>query len=313
MEETRSSHHRGRRVGTTMALVLVAPVAIGLLGELYWGFDLVANFRPHAGVVLLMIAVIWWRFDPESASIVAFAGVIGVTAVAPAFAGSDPAPQGPVVDVMTFNVGVSNPRRPDVADFIADIEPDLVYLFESSFEWEAAMERADLPLVLVRAVPTGRVAGVSVFASPDLDPAAIEVDVGGESAAISIVVGDERVDVIGVHPPSPTSAVRADRRDRMLTATGDWVAARPRPVIVVGDFNATPWSAAHRSLRWRGMLVDSLRGAGLQASWPDGWGALAIPIDHVLHTAQLASTDRRTGPSFGSAHRPVLVSIGFRR
>jgi hypothetical protein len=26
-----------------------------------------------------------------------------------------------------------------------------------------------------------------------------------------------------------------------------------------------------------------MRGAGLQPSWPDGWGVLALPIDHVLH------------------------------
>jgi endonuclease/exonuclease/phosphatase (EEP) superfamily protein YafD len=36
-----------------------------------------------------------------------------------------------------------------------------------------------------------------------------------------------------------------------------------------------------------------------------------IPIDHVLHTGGLGSTDRRTGPAYGSAHRPVLVEIGF--
>ena len=38
-----------------------------------------------------------------------------------------------------------------------------------------------------------------------------------------------------------------------------------------------------------------------------------IPIDHVLHTAGLGTEGRRTGPALGSAHRPVIVEVGWRR
>jgi len=173
------------------------------------------------------------------------------------------------------------------------------------------MERAGLPLSLVSVVPRGRTAGVTILAATDLQPTAIEVDVGGEAAAVSVWIGDQVVDVIGIHPPSPTTGERSARRDAVLAATGDWVASRSNPVVVVGDFNATPWSAAFRGLQWRGLLANTLAGAGIQASWPDGWGPLSIPIDHVLHTRELGSETRRTGPSFGSAHRPVLVTIGL--
>jgi endonuclease/exonuclease/phosphatase (EEP) superfamily protein YafD len=84
----------------------------------------------------------------------------------------------------------------------------------------------------------------------------------------------------------------------------------PGEVVVVGDLNATPWSHAYGVLRLGGGLVDTLRGRGLQPTWPEGWGFLMIPIDHVLHTRGLGSADRRTGPAFGSTHRPVLVRIG---
>ena len=82
------------------------------------------------------------------------------------------------------------------------------------------------------------------------------------------------------------------------------------PVLVVGDLNATPWSSGFRALERRGSLVDSLRGRGLQPSWPEGFGPLMIPIDHALHTTDLAVADRRTGPASGSAHRPLVVSAG---
>ena len=199
-----------------------------------------------------------------------------------------------------------------MADFIAAEDPDVVFIFESSFEWEDAIRAADLPLVILAVVPRGLIAGVTVLARPSLRPGAIEVELGGEAAAITIDLGDRRIDVLGIHPLSPTTAARSQQRDRMMAAAGDWVQTRPGDVVVVGDMNSSPWSYAFRELRRRGGLVDTMRGAGLQPSWPDGWGLLAVPIDHVLHTAGLASANRRTGPAFGSEHRPVIVSIGVR-
>jgi endonuclease/exonuclease/phosphatase (EEP) superfamily protein YafD len=215
------------------------------------------------------------------------------------------------IEVLTFNVGVSNPNRPDVAAFIAAEDPDVVFIFESSFEWEDTIRGSDLPLQIVSVVPRGRIAGVTVLVRPSLLPGAIDVDLGGEAAAVTVNLEDRRIDLLGIHPVSPTTRARSERRDAMLSAAGEWVRSRPGEVVVVGDMNATPWSHAFRDLRRRGGLVDTMRGAGLQPTWPDGWGVLSVPIDHVLHTTGLASTDRRTGPAFGSAHRPVIVTIGW--
>ncbi len=150
-----------------------------------------------------------------------------------------------------------------------------------------------------------------MLASQEFSPKRIDLALRGEAAALSIVVDGEQIEILGIHPPSPISAPRSSRRDLMLRVAGDWAAARDGPVVVLGDFNATPWSAAYRALRWRGGLVDSLSGSGYQGSWPAGWGPFAIPIDHVLHTPDLGTTGRRTGPPLGSAHRPVVVSVGM--
>jgi endonuclease/exonuclease/phosphatase (EEP) superfamily protein YafD len=34
-----------------------------------------------------------------------------------------------------------------------------------------------------------------------------------------------------------------------------------------------------------------------------------IPIDHALFSGGLVLVERRTGPPFGSAHRPLLVTV----
>lgn len=305
-----------RRAVGQVAGVLGLVVAVGSIlahfGSLAWTLDLVANFRPQMAVTLLVLGGLALLREPRIAAIVLVVGLTDAALVAPyVMPGGSGIVGGASIEVVSFNVGVSNPNRSEVAAYLAEEDPDVVFLFESSFEWENTIRSADLPLAIVTEVPRGSLAGVTVLVRPSLRPLPIDPGIGGESAAVAVDLGVRRIEILGIHPLSPTSAGRSLRRDDMISAAAEWVRSRTAEVVVVGDMNATPWSHSLRSLRLRGGLVDSMRGAGLQPSWPDGWGVLAIPIDHVLHTSGLGSTDRRTGPAFGSAHRPVLVSIGF--
>ena len=282
-------------------------------GSLWWVLDLAANFRPQQLAVLLPLGLIALAGSRRMASAILLVAALNLAVVAPFVLGSGHGigEGAERMEVVVFNVGISNPMRAEVASWIAEEEPDVVFIFESSFEWEDTIRSADLPLQIVTIVPRGRIAGVTVLANPALRPGKVEVSVRGEAAALSVDLGAERIEVLGIHPPSPTSELRSLRRDQMLLEAATWVQSRSGEVVVVGDFNATQWSHAFRSLRRRGGLVDTMRGSGLQPSWPEGWGLLSIPIDHVLHTPGLGSEDRRTGPANGSEHRPVLVSVGF--
>jgi endonuclease/exonuclease/phosphatase (EEP) superfamily protein YafD len=108
---------------------------------------------------------------------------------------------------------------------------------------------------------------------------------------------------------SPTTPARAHNRDRSLNAAARWSRAHGPRRIVMGDFNATPWSPAFRRLVHDGHLTNSLDGYGLQVSWPESNVVLRIPIDHALLGPGLATTDRATGPSFGSQHRSLHVTV----
>ena len=165
----------------------------------------------------------------------------------------------------------------------------------------------------VAIVPPGRVSGITLLADPDLLARPLDVSFAdpGEAVAAEVTLEGRRVTVLALHPPSPTSGDRAARRDAVLAGAAGWVRETGGPVVVVGDLNSTPWSPAYQDLWLKGGLVDSARGAGLQPTWPDGWGPAMIPIDHALHTPDLGTVERRTGPSFGSAHRPLLVTVAF--
>ena len=108
------------------------------------------------------------------------------------------------------------------------------------------------------------------------------------------------IEVIAVHPRLPKSAAWQRTRNQTLAAL------RPRgdaPALVIGDFNATPWSNAAPLLaqggwRWFG---------GVQPPWPHStWG---IPIDAVWGQGAWAVSGREVGPSIGSDHRPLRVGL----
>lgn len=296
----------------TGALVLTVA---GFLGRLWWIFDLLANFRAQLLVVtLLLIAVAAVSKQAQLAGALGVAAALNLVTLWPFLTGIPlpPPAEAPTLSVVSFNVGVSNPLRGDVMAFIAEEDPDLVILFESSFEWEAAASAAGLPMRLVSVVPPTFVSGITVMARPELGASLLGSGfTPGEGIAVRVGLDGQFVDVLAVHPPSPTSPGRAGRRDLILADAGTWASGRSLPTIVIGDFNATPWSHAFRSIRRATGLVDSLEGRGLQPTWWAGAGPLMIPIDHALHTDDLAVASRRTGPSLGSAHRPLMVEFGF--
>ena len=102
----------------------------------------------------------------------------------------------------------------------------------------------------------------------------------------------------------------AGRRLAQLAAAGQVEAGRA-PVLL-GDLNATPFSAGVRPLRTVG-LRDSLAAGGLwtAGSWPAWPGPLRIAIDHCWHDPGLVTLARTVGPALGSDHRPLEVALAW--
>ena len=131
------------------------------------------------------------------------------------------------------------------------------------------------------------------------------------SAEVSFTLDGQKVKLLAIHTISPVRPWRADRRDVALVAARAWVREATGPVMVIGDFNATPWSAAFKDLVRDAHLRNSLEGFGVQPTWPENHIIVGIPIDHQGFTRQLTAVDRWTGPGFGSSHRSLTARIAF--
>ena len=298
-----------------IASALVALVSIAaFFGSTWWTLDLVANFRPHfvvgLGALGLLLLVVRRRI---AGVVVLLVGLLNLSVVAPLFVAPPVAASvgDPELRIMSFNVRGLNDRYQDVIDFVASERPDVVFLHEATFLWEDAFVAADLPYRVepgrVEPLDFGTLALVPVdaafqtFGFATTAPRAVEV---------TVTVGETPVEILGIHPLSPSTEERAALRDSQIGFAMNWAAETSAHRIVTGDFNATPWSQAFRRLIAHGDLMNSQRGFGLELTFPSGASPLVqVPIDHLLYSEGFAVVDRRLGPSLGSDHLSVVVDL----
>ena len=78
-------------------------------------------------------------------------------------------------------------------------------------------------------------------------------------------------------------------------------------LILMGDFNAAPWSDIQQHLRG----ATGLDNQGFAApSWPAwSWTPLRLPIDHILTRGSPQMLSFTTGPDVGSDHLPVEAVV----
>ena len=210
------------------------------------------------------------------------------------------------ITVVSFNVQIGNPGRPEVIDWVNDLDADVVFLWETSQPWRDDFAAATLPFNQSQPLQVGSTIGGLVLTRESAQVRLL--DTGARSSIeVRLPFGDGEIVIIGAHPFPPISASRAADRDEHLSAVARYAATIDGPVIVTGDLNATPWSSAFRPLG--DVLVNSMDGFGWQATYPAGTGLLMMPIDHLLHNEHLTTVARSVGPDLGSDHLPLTVTL----
>jgi endonuclease/exonuclease/phosphatase (EEP) superfamily protein YafD len=86
-------------------------------------------------------------------------------------------------------------------------------------------------------------------------------------------------------------------------------AAREDNVILMGDWNLTPWSPVFREVLEIGGLHYQNFGLLPVSTWPsfNFLSVLKIPIDHVLFKGGLRPVSFARGPSNGSDHHSLIA------
>lgn len=306
-------------VAEAVTVLLVAATAAGLFGSLHWILDLCAHFRMQGAVAGFILGAALFLLRRSRFATLAFAcGAIHFSFLVPFYlegarAGDGDRP-GPdlVIKAMLSNVNTRRGSPESVGRWIEMESPDLLVLQEIDEGW---VERLGPVLVayphrVVRARDDNFGIGIfsrlpmSTSSTHFLEPASVPVLVAG------IEVDGRSVQVIAAHPLPPIGPRYARDRDRFLAWLPGLVDSTA-PNLLLGDLNTTRWGHAFRRLLAESGLRDSSEGSGWQPTWPVEPSFLRIPIDHCLHSPDLAIVSRRIGPDVGSDHFPLVIEVGI--
>jgi endonuclease/exonuclease/phosphatase (EEP) superfamily protein YafD len=300
----------------TTSLVLATALATTTSGA--WLTDLAVHFRlQYAALALLAFVLFAAARRPAFAAIALGIAVTNGLVAAPLLV-SRPAPaavapseDGVPVRVAFLNVYYGNDEYRRVLDFVRADKPDAVVFAEVDAQWLRALAelKKDYPNEYATRGKYGR--GVLLLSRLPIEKAGvIAVSNDAEPAlGVTLNVHGKPLHLLGVHTNWPFGFRSRTSRDEQLAELALAAQSTPRPVVVIGDLNVSPFSPHFHRLLSVGRLKSAAEGFGWQPTWPEFMPPAGIQIDHALVSPDVQVRDFRRGAHVGSDHLPVIVDL----
>ena len=340
-----------RAVFFLATLGLSAGAILAVFGFIEPLLDAFNHFQPlwFAGTLIcLLLTGVFFRRQRSRALMIALSATgfltSGIIVVPEIISGYLPRPAAPAdaetYRLMTYNVFGLNYDMQGVAAMIASEDPDIVAINEYFPEQRGPLHellKPDYPFS--RLCSGGKRANIAIYARMPF----IGAEPGGDPCNHDF---DDRTSILTLSfspPGSPGFTVVATQLDwpiqiSPLREGGDLLnrialmSARQRGqfariaaeigriednVILVGDFNATPWSYALRCFaRDNGLVRETRNLPTFPKLWHfDAWRETPafLPLDHVLTRGNVRVTSVHTGNAAGSDHLPVIADFSVVR
>ena len=305
---------RPKLLWSALALLLILSFLPALAPD-WWFADLCSHFRVQAGAAGAAAALAFALSRQTAATLAAAAIiVINVTALWPAAGQAQVAAGRPrALRVAFANVYYRNPHTDRVARFALESGADVVVLAEITPAWNAAL--ADLerhfPYRHYAYLEGQRRAGTLLLSRLPLESATtLSFGRGGDpGVSAEVRVGTKLVHLIGVHPTWPLWRAATQRRNAQYARIAALARAAGGDTIVVGDFNATPFSPAYARFVAASGLMDASNGRGWMPTWPTFFPPFGLEIDHALVSRDLYVVQFERGPRVGSDHLPIVLDL----
>ncbi len=306
-------------------LVILAGIAVafftgcGFLGGIHWTLDVASHFRLQyllLAAACLAALIVFRMCRPVVVLFPAAALAANLVVIVPLYL---PAPRpaekglgGHTLRILAFNTWRLNDNSDEVIVFIQDCKPHIAFIQETTRRVRQDITRLagrfEIRMTKHNILLVARDSGVPLEIL-DIRDGPLE---GERSMLLDARFGTRRFKLLGAHLPAPRkhAVENALQFERMAA----WYRNQSLPAILIGDFNATTWSAAFRKLMRKTDLHNSQIGFGVQGTWYSRWplglnALLCIPIDHCLHSPMFETVMRRVGPATSSNHLPLLVEL----
>jgi endonuclease/exonuclease/phosphatase (EEP) superfamily protein YafD len=300
-----------------LACIIGMLASAGLLGasrlsHVWLPFDMLSHFTLHFAILTVAFAVgCFIPFAPVLTAIllalVSFAS-IGLYAHYVSENSriiSTPQAGEKQLRLMTFNTQIRNNDIKAIAAEIRRLDPDVAMLVEfgetKRIIFDLLKERfayradcgAGCQFAFLSKVPIFISEAKSGWEGPRL----VRAELGGGFSGLAI---------IGVHMIRPPHIAI---QFRQIAALANYLKQISGELIVMGDFNATPFSR---------LLIDfsdrtNLRRLTSMPSWPSHFEMPQLAIDHIFASPQIRLLEgARIGRRSGSDHYPVTVTVAVR-
>lgn len=300
-----------RGVLTMLALTAAVFIWVGYIRSFDPIFLILANLRLHLAAGLALLALLLLVTGARLRFVAALAGALGVMVqvfwlLSPLAVGAA-TDTGEPVRVISFNTLFDNDRNgAAIADFLADSPARIVALQEAGpLTGHTGRLYRTFPYHVDCTTPSGD-CQLGLLSKTELHNVSIQRLTPFSPHPYIYAeteIGGTMVKIISLQLARPYDA---ETQIAEMQALAQHVADLDGPLIVMGDFNATPWQP------W---FADMLAQSGLRrvliepGTWPVPLGDWGEPIDHIL--VKGAGLKEVTGlvSAFGSNHRGLTGEV----
>lgn len=291
----------------------------------WWISDLLSHLR-FQYALFLIVPFLWWVRKRHWASFfVLIPLTLNLSVLLPL--GMAPprltTPTTRPLHILHYNLDKSAADHRSVFAYLRDHPADILLLQEVTPDLASRFARDLQAYRLVHAHPLSNTHGSALLLpiTSDLNVLAVgEVHLPAYSPrpliTATLALDGQPFTVLSLHVIRPKDTYSEAIQAAEYVEAATWLNARRAqtgyPMLVIGDYNTTPWSARFQKFLQASGLRDSTPGFGYQPTWPASMPALlAIPIDHAVVSPEVVVLDRAVGPNLGGDHAPLWVTIAL--
>ncbi len=297
------------------AVVLGILTVLGRLGWLHWTFDwfaLAHHYYFLVGLIVLggLVVLRRWPWVTAAAVVVVINGWL-LSPYLPTAPVVEGAPD-ETIRLLVYNMYYANADLEQMVQDIESYEADIVFIMEYSFQTQEAIE-ARFDHYEYRLIEPSRITmGLALFSHIPIEAAQIHRRPETRIPIYEVAFAHEArpFTLVGAHPWPPIPQFWGVNHAQMVDVTA--VAAEaPHPLIVAGDFNASPWAYSVRQLAREADVADAHNGYWFRPTWQIN-PLLQFPLDHVLVSDEWQVVNYLHGDPGGSDHDFLVLDLALR-
>lgn len=305
-----------------LGIALFGTIYVSFFYELDWRLDLITNFAPQIGVLCLIFTVVGICCKDKILANMNLTLVILYTffIIRVIYSNNTNSAEKPNISFLAHNLNLKNLNFEETQKLILEIDPDIALLSEFQPEWNAKLPELYVKYPFKVTIPYDKGHGIALFSKHMITSSRVDSFVSGvEFPCIIAKVQFENkaLNIIGVHLNPPINEYEHNQLDLQVEALKKEInKLEGEPVVVLGDFNLSPFTQNYRSISKETSLAGTAFTATLVNTWHHEDHAagkfLGANVDHIFLSEHFTPVTRKVFPKTGSDHNPVFVTTRFK-